>query len=758
MSAFEKLVRKRAYIKGRVTSINRWIQTCVISESTEHEIDTFLSALDRHLKDFSQIQDQIDEQDGVSGDEQQKERGDFEDGHLKTESSLRLLQARTRAAQQATAAAAPSNAAQRSQSSNTPTTASVKLPEIKLTPFDGEWENWLTFKNIFTELIQNNVRLNDTQRFYYLQSYVSAGSARQYVELPLTAENYAVAWQQLTQHYDNEARIIKKHIKNFYDLKITQEDSASSLQTLIDGVRRNYHALKALKQPVDKWDAFLTYHITIKLDAASRKEIESKAPTDRIQTFEEIMTVLEERVRVLEAIATSARAKPERSSKAFVTTSKVMCGICQALFSVQVQEANGPAGNSHRAIDCKSGGCRICQRRHHTLLHLKTNALESPTQPNAIDTKDASSNGSKQEANVSSSTTTCNLNVRPEPKVKQVLLATAIIKIYDFSGQEHLARALLDGCSQNSFITTRMYQTLRLKGRRVNLQVTGLNDAQTRAHIIVRTTIGSRISSFRTPLELLVTEHITQNMPICPIEDAMQIPTTVQLADSQFHTPSKIDLLIGANIFWDLLTGDQIAMKHGFPKLHGTVIGHIIGGRILEQKRQPKLTVSLACTVNNLNEQIQRFWLQEEVIKDRALSLEERECKLHYKQTTVRKPDGRYSVSYLTKPEITNLSDTKMAALQQFLRLEQRLRREPEIQKLYHDFMQEYIDLKHMEPVNETSDSEPKAVQYYLPHHHVLKPSSTTTKLRVVFNASFKIEPHLSLNDVLKVGPQTYLP
>ncbi|XP_024868672.1 uncharacterized protein LOC112452614, partial [Temnothorax curvispinosus] len=441
MSAFEKLVRKRAYIKGRVTSINRWIQTCVISESTKHEIDTFLSALDRHLKDFSQIQDQIDEQDGLSADEQQKERGDFEDGHLKTESSLRLLQARTRAAQQATAAAAPSNAAQRSESSNTPTTASVKLPEIKLTPFDGEWENWLTFKNIFTELIQNNVRLNDTQRFYYLKSY------------------------------------------------ITQEDSASSLQTLIDGVRRNYHALRALKQPVDKWDAFLTYHITTKLDAASRKEIESKAPTDRIQTFEEIMTVLEERVRVLEAIATSARAKPERSSKAFVATSKVTCGICQAEHSVfkckkltdlpvnqritaarKLNLCINCLGSSHRAIDCKSGGCRICQRRHHTLLHLKTNALESPTQPNAIDTKDASSNGSKQEANVSSSTTTCNLNVRSEPKVKQVLLATAIIKIYDSSGQEHLARALLDECSQNSFLTTRMYQTLQLKGRRVNLQ------------------------------------------------------------------------------------------------------------------------------------------------------------------------------------------------------------------------------------------------------------------------------------------------
>lgn len=55
--------------------------------------------------------------------------------------------------------------------------------------------------------------------------------------------------------------------------------------------------------------------------------------------------------------------------------------------------------------------------------------------------------------------------------------------------------------------------------------------------------------------------------------------------------------------------------------------------------------------------------------------------------------------------------------------------------KLCSEFMKEYENLKHMELVSTAVDEETK-VKCYLPHHGVLRESSATTKLRVVFNGS----------------------
>ncbi|XP_075163022.1 uncharacterized protein LOC142235643 [Haematobia irritans] len=43
--------------------------------------------------------------------------------------------------------------------------------------------------------------------------------------------------------------------------------------------------------------------------------------------------------------------------------------------------------------------------------------------------------------------------------------------------------------------------------------------------------------------------------------------------------------------------------------------------------------------------------------------------------------------------------------------------------------------------------------KYFIPHHCVLRPESSTTKLRVVFDASTKTSSGKSLNDVLHTGP-----
>ncbi|XP_073827823.1 uncharacterized protein [Musca autumnalis] len=62
--------------------------------------------------------------------------------------------------------------------------------------------------------------------------------------------------------------------------------------------------------------------------------------------------------------------------------------------------------------------------------------------------------------------------------------------------------------------------------------------------------------------------------------------------------------------------------------------------------------------------------------------------------------------------------------------------------------------MNHMFSIRElSSNSFSSPPYYYLPHHAVLKPDSTTIKVRVVFNASSPTSNGVSLNNVLHTGP-----
>ncbi|GFX80685.1 integrase catalytic domain-containing protein [Trichonephila clavipes] len=98
------------------------------------------------------------------------------------------------------------------------------------------------------------------------------------------------------------------------------------------------------------------------------------------------------------------------------------------------------------------------------------------------------------------------------------------------------------------------------------------------------------------------------------------------------------------------------------------------------------------------------------------------------------------------KNEPNCLGESRDIALKRLNALWTRLIRDPQYLKLYRDFIHEYDQLGHMkEVVAEHDNSE---VAYYMPHHGVLRPEKSTTKLRVVFNATNPTSNGLSLNSI----------
>lgn len=69
----------------------------------------------------------------------------------------------------------------------------------------------------------------------------------------------------------------------------------------------------------------------------------------------------------------------------------------------------------------------------------------------------------------------------------------------------------------------------------------------------------------------------------------------------------------------------------------------------------------------------------------------------------------------------------------------------PKILDQYNEFFVDYEKKGHMSRIYEEPKEESQVV--YIPHHPIIRESSSTTKVRAVFNASKKTSNLTSLND-----------
>ncbi|XP_050079256.1 uncharacterized protein LOC126566864 [Anopheles maculipalpis] len=153
---------------------------------------------------------------------------------------------------------------------------------------------------------------------------------------------------------------------------------------------------------------------------------------------------------------------------------------------------------------------------------------------------------------------------------------------------------------------------------------------------------------------------------------------------------------------------------------------------------------------------MKRLVMLEDLPSERIRSKEEEQCERIYEGTTYQNEKGRYVVQLPKRSGWQQLGDSKETALKRFMAMERRRRLDSKLDHAYKAFMKEYRDLQHMSYLGtyaeiNTNDS---PLSYFLPHHAVWKADSTTTKCRVVFDASCKTSSGRSLNDVLLTGPQ----
>ncbi|KAJ8870950.1 hypothetical protein PR048_027252 [Dryococelus australis] len=134
------------------------------------------------------------------------------------------------------------------------------------------------------------------------------------------------------------------------------------------------------------------------------------------------------------------------------------------------------------------------------------------------------------------------------------------------------------------------------------------------------------------------------------------------------------------------------------------------------------------------------------------LTNEEGLCEHHFSVSHERGANDRYMVWLPFRDNNLELGESHVNVVARLHKIECQLKHQPDKHQKYVDFMNEYMALGHMELIPPEQLQKPPHETCYILHIPVLKESSATTKLRVVFDALTKTASGISLNDKMLVG------
>ncbi|GFW40711.1 integrase catalytic domain-containing protein [Trichonephila clavipes] len=279
-------------------------------------------------------------------------------------------------------------------------------------------------------------------------------------------------------------------------------------------------------------------------------------------------------------------------------------------------------------------------------------------------------------------------------RLKNVFLNTIRALVKNKYSQWVEVRCLLDVGSQSCLCTRACAEKLQLKTEKINTVVSCVNDASMVVKNCVKTSVENKAKTFESELMLLVVNKITDLIPNKVIDVYVNVSEFVPLANDKFNVPDRIDMLLGAEIFYELLKPGKFYCDNSHLVLQNTVFGYVVSGSV-DQVTENRVHCGLIVD-DDLNKTLKKFWEIEGV---------------HI------------------EPKV----DTEVSLDSRYL-------------SLYAEFLKEYKELGHLERVVESSEP---PTHYYILHHGILRPEKLTTKLRIVFNGSSPTTTGISLNDIL---------
>ncbi|XP_046145702.1 uncharacterized protein LOC123989029 [Osmia bicornis bicornis] len=698
------LVAERGIIKASLTRFKRFCKESATNSSLA-SCRKRLESRTELLKEFNAVQKKIEllvidtELEAAHEGERESFENIYFDVIGELEEYIKGVETPRGEASRSPVSPAPSSVTDNAQ-------GSIRLPVINLPTFDGKFSEWLEFRDTFDSLVHQNNALSDVQKYHYLKSAVKGSAARAVKALNISEGNYKLAWETLKNRYQNPLALRKHHMDAFLDLPSIQKRSKTELQNFIDDASNNLSTLKTLGEPVETWDFIIVSLLVRKLDVVTSREWRDRlAISIERLTFKHFVEFIEERSKTLEVsemqgtmegndCRVKAGIRGAVRSTTHVISTSMQCPACQdshPLYTCKpfkeldhkqkrlIIQKTGRCYNclatGHRVQNCTRKRCQICDKLHHTLLHIAGPSAEASS-AKGVETPDSSNALMVSGCGPLSAANVANRSA------EYTVLSTAVVYVEDNQGIKRECRVLLDSGSQVHLISREYCQEVGARETPIETRVSGLGKAINSIKGRVGLRIFSRVNNFQARIECLSIETITSDQPNIPLDQSrIPMPPNGALADPAFADCRKIDLLIGAGLFWRLLCiGQQQAGRELV--WQKTQLGWVLGGKLTWPQGHQE-TVSNCCVVTNsqLHNQLERFWRIEEVSDIQNVGSDA--CEHYFQTTTTRHTDDRYIVRIPFKENIIQLGYSRDQAERRLRSLERKLGKQPDLRAQY---------------------------------------------------------------------------
>ena len=432
-------------------------------------------------------------------------------------------------------------------------------------------------------------------------------------------------------------------------------------------------------------------------------------------------------------------------------------------------------GEGHNTKDCRSHRtCVYCNAydNHHRSLCLKkfkSGVTKIETQMNAgEDTMEDITNSNYEEnAMVSHGETVYMQTAKSDVENPQTMDTVN-------------TRLLLDCGSQRTYITESLVKRLKLKTdgeEELRVFTFGKDEAKviktktTKINLKLKNGSSLRIRANVVPV---ISGNIQRKkLTSSIIATVLDLEKTMDFADDipDSSESSEVDLLIGNDYYLNIVLPQTMEITPGLFLL-GSRLGWIITGRLHTDGSNKSsqslliLTYGSDCVTKNTNvfqsvdsdvkpvHDLEDFWSIESIgINDKDKQNDDT-CAFKKFKDTLKFENGRYEVTWPWKEDFPDLPRNKELAYGRLKSSVKRMANRPDVLQKYDSIIREQLSKGVIERVEDTKRDEKDRLYHYIPHHPVITPNKTTTKLRIVYDASAKTKKeNKSLNECLFRGP-----